>query len=93
MDAGATNQTVWLCMDELGGQNKTIEATKQIDNSFVMPLNPADPTHQADANVIGDALNLPVLALDDSYIPVTAETTTAATIYPVLGRDNAPYTQ
>lgn len=59
-------------------------------NSFVMPINPADPSHQADTSVIGDALNLAVLASDDSYLPITAET---ATIYLVLGRDNAPYTQ
>jgi hypothetical protein len=91
VDAGATDQTVRLCMDELGGQ--TIQAAKQIDNSFVMPVNPADATHQADTDAIGDALNLPVFAFDGSYLPIAAETTTAATIYLVLGRDNAPYTR
>jgi hypothetical protein len=93
VDAGATDQTVRLCMDELGGQNKTIQAAKQVDNSFVMPVDPADPEHQADTNTIADALNLPVLAFDSTYLPITAETSTAATIYLVLGRDNAPYTQ
>ena len=93
VDAGATDQIVRLCMDELGGQNKTIQAAKQVDNSFVMPVDPADPEHQADTNTIADALNLPVLAFDSTYLPITAETSTAATIYLVLGRDNAPYTQ
>jgi hypothetical protein len=91
VDAGATDQTVRLCMDEMGGQ--TIQAAKQVDNSFVMPVNPADPSHQADTDVIGDALDLPVLAFHGSYLPINAETTTAATIYLVLGRDNAPYTR
>jgi len=93
VDAGATDQAVRLCMDELGGQTTTIQAAKQVDNSFVMPVNPADPSHQADTNVIGNALDLPVLAFDDSYLLTAVEASAGATIYLVLGRDNAPYTQ
>jgi len=93
VDAGATDQAVRLCMDELGGQTTTIQAAKQVDNSFVMPVNPADPSHQVDTNVIGNALDLPVLAFDDSYLLTAVEASAGATIYLVLGRDNAPYTQ
>lgn len=89
VDAGATAQAVRLCVDELGGT--AIRATKDTDDSFVMPIDPADASHQTDTTAIGNTLNVPVAELDASYLPASLQPDSAATTYLVLGRDDAPY--
>jgi hypothetical protein len=90
LDAGASQRAVALCADELGGD--PIEAAAVSADSFVMPVDPANPSHVTETARIGDLLNVPVRSLDTSLLPAdTPRSGAAATTYLVLGASDIPY--
>jgi hypothetical protein len=84
--AGADAQVMRLCVDELGGA--VVEASASGEQSFVMPVDPANPAHAAAAATVGAAIGVEVRPFDPALIP--PGTATSASVYLVLGRDN-PY--
>jgi hypothetical protein len=90
LDAGASQRAVASCADELGGD--PIEAAALSADSFVMPVDPANPSHVTETARIGDVLNVPVRSLNTSLLPAdTPRSGTAATTYLVLGASDIPY--
>lgn len=91
VDAGATERAVRLCVQELGGM--VVQAPKDTDTSFVMPIDATDSANQADTVEIGEVLNLPVVEFDASYLPPVFSAGPRATTYLVLGSNDTPYAQ
>jgi hypothetical protein len=89
--AGASELAIGLCLDELGGDGPAVQAIKDTDTSFVMPIDPANPSHATETTAIGDVLGLPVVEFDASYLLPSVIVDPAATTYLVLGRNDVPY--
>ncbi len=87
--AGASQRAATLCADELGGA--VIGAGSISAESFVMSVDPTNPSHVAATANVSEALNLPVRALDVSLLPTGRTASLNETTYLVLGTTDVPY--
>ncbi len=90
VDAGASEHAMALCREELGGGDAVWPT--QSPESFVMPVDPTNPTHTAAAERLALALDIPLRALDPGYLPPPSSTSPSdITVYLVIGTDDGPY--
>lgn len=87
--AGASPRVAPLCADELGGA--VINARSISDESFVMPVDPTNPSHVAVTTRAGELLGVPVHALDANLVPSGRTASSDETTYLVLGVGDKPY--
>jgi len=88
LNAGASEHAVSLCVDELGGV--PLDAAVDTDNSFVMPVDPANASHIAAAAKVADALGVDTRAFDPGLLPLGA-TARGASVYLVIGSNDVPF--
>jgi len=91
LDAGAGAVATAQCVEEFGGDS--FAAGSLSAESFVMPVDPTSPTHQADAEWLGSAINLPVHPYEFPAVPEGVDFIgTGARVFVVLGQSNPPNT-